>query len=84
MINHGVSEDMMHEAMKVYEEFFELPVEENETLLSDDFYKSVRLYTSGYNYANEDFHLWKDTLKHPGHPLEEVIQGWPKKPERYR
>lgn len=75
---------MMQEAMEVYKEFFELSAEENGSLLSDDFYKSVRLYTSGYNYANEDFHLWKDTLKHPGHPLDQVVQGWPKKPDRYR
>ncbi|KAL1830936.1 hypothetical protein DCAR_0100893 [Daucus carota subsp. sativus] len=86
VINHGVSDDLMHEAMRVYEEFFSLPVDDHESLLSDDFYKSVRLYTSGYNYANEDHHLWKDTLKHPAcaHPQDEVVQGWPDKPERYR
>lgn len=86
LINHGVSEDLMHETMSLYEEFFSMPVDDHKSLLSDDFSKSVRFYTSGYSYANEEYHLWKDSLKHPAcaHPLDEVIQGWPDKPERYR
>ncbi|WOG81743.1 hypothetical protein DCAR_0100894 [Daucus carota subsp. sativus] len=84
VINHGVSDELMHETMSLYEEFFNLPVDDQEKLFSDDFFSSVRLYTSGYNYANEDFHLWKDTLKHLTHPLEDVVQGWPDKPSRYR
>lgn len=86
VINHGVSDDLMHETMRLYEEFFSMPVDDHKSLLSDDFSKSVRFYTSGYSYANEELHLWKDSLKHPAcaHPLDEVIQGWPDKPERYR
>ncbi|KAK3014702.1 hypothetical protein RJ639_009632 [Escallonia herrerae] len=84
VINHGVSEAMMQETMKLYREFFALSAEENAYLYSADFYKGCRLYTSGYNYAAEDAHYWKDTIKHPCYPLENHIQSWPEKPARYR
>ncbi|KAK3026170.1 hypothetical protein RJ639_040557 [Escallonia herrerae] len=72
VINHGVSEEMMQDTMDLYKEFFGLPAEENASLCTDDNSKSCRLFTSGLNYAKEEVHYWKDTLKHPVLPREAV------------
>ncbi|XP_071715385.1 hyoscyamine 6-dioxygenase-like [Rutidosis leptorrhynchoides] len=84
VINHGVSDKMMADMRVLYEEFFNLPVEEKLGVYSEKFGKGCTLYTSGLNYAKEDVHYWKDTLKHGCHPLEEHAPSWPDKPARYR
>lgn len=84
VINHGVSEKMMEDMRVLYDEFFNMPVDDKLGLYSETFGKGCSLYTSGLNYAKEDVHFWKDTLKHPCHPLEEHTPSWPEKPARYR
>ena len=83
MINHGIDEKLLEDVLRVSKEFFDLPDEEKSRLFSDDPKRSCRLYTS-IDYINEDVHYWKDTLKHPCHPLEEHRQSWPVKPARYK
>ncbi|XP_057519998.1 protein DOWNY MILDEW RESISTANCE 6-like [Amaranthus tricolor] len=83
VINHGVEKDIMDEAMKVFMEFFELPYEEKSHLYSEESNVKCRLYTSSYNYANEDIHYWRDCLKHTCTPLKDCIHYWPQKPSRY-
>ncbi|KAK2989503.1 hypothetical protein RJ640_019602 [Escallonia rubra] len=84
VINHGVSETLMDDTMKLFKEFFDMPDEDKASVYSEDPSKSCRLYTSSYNYANEKVHFWRDNLKHPCHPLEEWVHLWPERPIRYR
>ncbi|KAM7523106.1 hypothetical protein LguiA_013008 [Lonicera macranthoides] len=70
VINHGISEEMMSEAISLNKEFFGMAAEEKAGFYCEDFYHNIRLYTSGYNYYAEDVHYWKDTLKLPCNPLE--------------
>ncbi|PWA34910.1 hyoscyamine 6-dioxygenase [Artemisia annua] len=84
VINHGVPDEMMADMRVLYDEFFNMPVEDKLGVYAEKFGKGCTLYTSGMNYAKEDVHYWKDTLKHPCHPLEEHTPSWPEKPTRYR
>ncbi|KAK3026178.1 hypothetical protein RJ639_040565 [Escallonia herrerae] len=84
VINHGVSEEMMQDIMSLYKEFFDMPAEDKASLCSDDTTKSCKLYTSGSNYATEEVHYWRDTLRHPVLPIEEHMTSWPEKPARYQ
>ncbi|KAJ9564984.1 hypothetical protein OSB04_000950 [Centaurea solstitialis] len=84
VINHGVSQDLIDDTMKVIKDFFEMPNEEKAKVYSMDPNKSCRLYTSSYNYANEEIHFWRDHLRHPCHPLDKWIHIWPENPTRYR
>ncbi|KAL8224950.1 hypothetical protein R6Q57_017507 [Mikania cordata] len=88
VINHGVSEDLIDDTMKVVQEFFNLPDDYKEKLYSIDPTKlptrSCRLYTSGSSYANEKNHLWRDNLRHPCHPLDKWVHSWPQEPANYR
>ncbi|MBA0796835.1 hypothetical protein Gohar_007569, partial [Gossypium harknessii] len=83
VINHGVSEDLMNDTMNVFKEFFELPAEDKADLYSEEFNRPCKLYTSSANYDGDKVHLWRDSLRHPCHPLEECIKIWPQKPTRY-
>ncbi|XP_076905252.1 hyoscyamine 6-dioxygenase-like [Bidens hawaiensis] len=84
VINHGVSDKMMEGMMALYDEFFNLPVEDKLGIYSEKPLKGCTLYTSGLEYAKEDVHYWKDTLKHPCYPIQEHSPSWPNKPARYR
>ncbi|KAE8660701.1 putative 2-oxoglutarate and Fe(II)-dependent oxygenase superfamily protein [Hibiscus syriacus] len=83
VVNHGVSEELLNDTMKVVTEFFEMPMEEKASLYSQDPNEVCKLYTSNTNYDTENFHFWRDALKHPCHPLEACIQLWPQKMTRY-
>ncbi|KAL6271461.1 hypothetical protein ACE6H2_028372 [Prunus campanulata] len=83
LINHGVPDNLLHNVMNVGKEFFELPSEDKASLYSEDARQSCRLYTS-IDYVREQVHYWRDTLRHPCHPLEEHIDFWPQKPANYR
>ncbi|XP_023733506.1 protein DOWNY MILDEW RESISTANCE 6 [Lactuca sativa] len=84
VINHGVSEDLIDDTMKVVKDFYDMPDEEKAKVYSIDPSKSCQLYTSSYTYADEKVHFWRDNLRHPCHPLDECIHLWPKKPTNYR
>ncbi|KAK1412615.1 hypothetical protein QVD17_34005 [Tagetes erecta] len=84
VINHGVSARMMEDTMALYDEFFNLPVEDKLGVYSETPRRGCTLYTSGLEYAKEEVHYWKDTLKHPCHPIEEHSPSWPNKPTRYK
>ncbi|KAI3506856.1 hypothetical protein L1887_21440 [Cichorium endivia] len=84
VINHGVSEKMMADMRVLYDEFFNMPIEDKLGLYAKTYGKGCTLHTSGINYAKEEVHFWKDTLKHDCHPLEEHSPSWPDKPARYR
>ncbi|KAJ4726866.1 Hyoscyamine 6-dioxygenase [Melia azedarach] len=84
VINHGVPEKLIDDTKNVFQEFFEMPAEDKASFYSEDPGKSSRLCTSSINYHREEIHYWRDNLRHFCHPLEEYIQHWPTKPDRYR
>ncbi|CAK7339807.1 unnamed protein product [Dovyalis caffra] len=83
LINHGVSENLMQDVLKVANEFFQLPADDKDRFYSEDPRQSCRLYTS-IDYVQEKVHYWRDNLRHPCHPLQEHVQFWPEKPTQYR
>lgn len=83
LINHGVGDDVLRKVLKVANEFFELPSEDKAVMYSEDSKQKSRVYTS-IDYNNEKVHFWRDSLRHPCHPLEEHIDSWPQKPPQYR
>jgi len=84
VINHGVSEELMHATMNMFKEFFNMPAEDKAMYYSEDGTKGFRLYTSSLNYIKDGVNTWKDSVKHTCEPLEDNIQSWPEKPARYR
>eukprot|EP00253_Pinus_taeda_P034671 PITA_34671 len=83
IVNHGMPESVMKSMMDIAKEFFEMPVEDRASLYSENPRQLVRLSTST-NVSKDKVHDWKDYLRHPCHPLEEVIGSWPQKPAAYR
>ncbi|KAL6978661.1 hypothetical protein U1Q18_020326 [Sarracenia purpurea var. burkii] len=83
LTNHGISEELMEDVLRVAEEFFELPEEENQRFKSEDPNQSCRMKTS-ISYGNESVHFWRVNLRHPCHPLEDHVHHWPQNPARYR
>ncbi|PIA25996.1 hypothetical protein AQUCO_10200045v1 [Aquilegia coerulea] len=83
VINHGVSEKIIKDMMDVGIEFFDMPVEDKMVVYSEDPKQACRLFSS-INYDNEETHFWRDTLRHPVHPVENFKHLWPSKPSNYR
>ncbi|XP_011620893.1 protein DMR6-LIKE OXYGENASE 1-like isoform X1 [Amborella trichopoda] len=83
IVNHGVPNDVIESMFDVAKEFFEMPVEERAKLYSEDPKKEVRVSTS-FNIREEEVLHWRDFLRHPCHPLEDFINSWPEKPQKYR
>ncbi|KAL6217514.1 hypothetical protein ACLB2K_010731 [Fragaria x ananassa] len=83
LINHGVGDDVLRKVLKVANEFFGLPSVDKAVMYSEDSKQKSRVYTS-IDYDNEKVHFWRDSLRHPCHPLAEHIDSWPQKPPQYR
>ncbi|KAH6827137.1 hypothetical protein C2S53_014629 [Perilla frutescens var. hirtella] len=83
IINHGISEALKEEMMKVGEEFFSLNLREKMKYASDDVMSSVRYGTSLNTSKKHDLH-WRDFFRHYGHPFEETFHLWPLNPPQYR
>ncbi|XP_060190223.1 hyoscyamine 6-dioxygenase-like [Lycium barbarum] len=89
VINHGVPEDLMDEAMKVYKEFFSLPVEEKANYAKEAANNTARgaatLYSSSAkHYDSEEHRYWRDVLEHSCNLDGEDKITWPDNPPRYR
>eukprot|EP01018_Ginkgo_biloba_P034488 Gb_32875 [translate_table: standard] len=83
IVNHGVPETILKNMMDMAKEFFEMPVEDRAALYSEDRKELVRVSTS-FNIRKDKVLNWRDYLRHPCHPLEEIIGSWPSKPAAYR
>ncbi|GFZ13545.1 hypothetical protein Acr_23g0019300 [Actinidia rufa] len=83
LTNHGVSEELMQDVLVVGKEFYDLPVKEKERFYSEDPNQNCRLKSS-VNYDKEEVHFWRESFRHPCHPLEDYIHEWPQNPTRYR
>ncbi|KAK4281264.1 hypothetical protein QN277_012783 [Acacia crassicarpa] len=85
VINHGIPDNVMKEAMSVWKEFFELPVEAKKDLYADSFTtKDCWLSPSSLNYGREKVHMWREALRHSCHPLQKWHHMWPQTPPRYQ
>ena len=84
VINHGVSESLMEDAVNVMMEFFTTPADYKARFYSTDMKKRCRIYSSTLDYDKEQVHFWRDNFTHHCHPVEENIESWPEKPARYR
>lgn len=84
VINHGISQSLIDEAMNVANEFYNLPAEIKISAFKPDREKRCRLYTSTFAYDTEKVHFWRDNLSHPCYPLNECIQFFPHQPTTYR
>ncbi|KAJ8558143.1 hypothetical protein K7X08_004909 [Anisodus acutangulus] len=86
IINHGISEKLMDDVMDLFNEIFDMSVEEKEKFCSEVSNKSCKVYESGkMNDANiEEVRHWKDLFIQPVFPIEEQTQHWLENPARYR
>ncbi|XP_060190070.1 hyoscyamine 6-dioxygenase-like [Lycium barbarum] len=89
VINHGVAEDLMDEAVEVYKDFFSLPVEEKAHYAKEAANNTARgaatLYSSSAkHYDSEDHRYWRDVLEHSCNHDGEDKLNWPDNPPRYR
>ncbi|XP_076937991.1 protein DOWNY MILDEW RESISTANCE 6-like [Bidens hawaiensis] len=84
LINHGVDDGLLNDTMSVVHEFFDMLNEDKASVYSEDPSNKCRLYTSTYDYENEEVHLWRDNLRHHCSPIDDFIHLWPQKPARYR
>lgn len=81
--NHGVPESTMAEMMRVAREFFHLPTEEKMRYFSTD-PKCLMRYATSFNVKEEKILSWRDFLRYPCEPLEEMMSLWPDKPTDFR
>ncbi|KAM3232203.1 hyoscyamine 6-dioxygenase [Capsicum annuum] len=100
VINHGVSQELIADVLKVCEEFYKLPMEELEKYTEEEEELSEfepnldqkpklfieNEYRPKKNGKNDkEVIFWKDTFAHCTHPTtEDRISSWPEKPEKYR
>ncbi|KAL5068089.1 hypothetical protein RYX36_018976 [Vicia faba] len=84
VINHGISLNEMKETMSVFKEVFQMPDEYKQNMHLDDDLKTCKIFTSSLRYETEKVHLWRDSLRHPSHPLEQWQHLWPENPTTYR
>ncbi|KAK3026177.1 hypothetical protein RJ639_040564 [Escallonia herrerae] len=82
VVNHGISEDITNDTVRVLKDFFGMPAEEKVSSTTAN--RSGWVYTSSTGYAKDGVHLWRENIKHPCHPLEECMQLWPENPSKYR
>ncbi|RDX71367.1 Flavanone 3-dioxygenase 3, partial [Mucuna pruriens] len=83
VINHGIVQSVMDEALEVATEFFNLPNDEKMRLFSEDVHKPVR-YGTSLNQAKDEVYCWRDFIKHYSHPISDWIHMWPSNPSNYR
>eukprot|EP00253_Pinus_taeda_P020746 PITA_20746 len=62
--------------MVITKEFFEMPMEDQACLYSEDLKQPVQIYTS-FNLNKFKVLNWVEYLTQTCHPLEEVIGAWP-------
>ncbi|XAR54903.1 Flavanone 3-dioxygenase [Bertholletia excelsa] len=83
IINHGINEMVMEEAMEVNSEFFKMPMEYKEEFISDDINKPVRFNAIEGSHPEAGKFL-RHFLKLYAHPLPDFLPCWPAKPPNYR
>ncbi|KAL2489705.1 2-oxoglutarate (2OG) and Fe(II)-dependent oxygenase superfamily protein [Forsythia ovata] len=83
VMNHGISDSVIEEALNVNSNFFGLPVAMKEEFNSDDVQKPVRFSRLQIG-CHENEMLSRDFLKLYAHPLHHFVNLWPSNPLKYR
>lgn len=81
--NHGVSDTMIKNVLRIAKEFFSLPESERLKVHSEDPRKTTRLSTS-FNIKAEAVSNWRDFLRLYCYPLEDYVNEWPTNPPSFR
>ncbi|XP_078165767.1 2'-deoxymugineic-acid 2'-dioxygenase-like [Carex rostrata] len=84
VINHGVSEQLMRDMIRVTEEFFNMSEEDKAAYYSEDIYKTNRLFSSTDLAKKDGPRYWRDCLRLACYPVPETINDWPDKPAKLR
>ncbi|XP_010062678.2 flavanone 3-dioxygenase 3 [Eucalyptus grandis] len=79
IVNHGICQTVMDEALHAVSSFFDLPTEEKMKYMSNDVREPVR-YVTSLKDGIDRTQFWRATLKHYAHPLGH----WPENPPHYR
>ncbi|XP_039070313.1 flavanone 3-dioxygenase 3-like [Hibiscus syriacus] len=82
-VNHGIPLSIMNDALSAATEFFNLSLEEQMPLSSDNVHNPVR-YGTSLNHASDKVHYWRDFIKHYSHPISDWIHLWPSNPPSYK
>ncbi|PHT60685.1 hypothetical protein CQW23_03048 [Capsicum baccatum] len=83
VVNHGIPESVMKDALDVATEFFALPNEEKMHLMSPNVHDPVR-YNTSLNDVKDKVSFWRDFLKHYANPISNWIDLWPSNPTCYK
>lgn len=85
VVNHGICQSVLEEAISAASSFFNQPMEQKVKFMSGDVHKPVR-YGTGFNFKEgvERTQYWRLFLKHYAHPLQDWIGSWPENPLAYR
>ncbi|CAN0916010.1 Flavanone 3-dioxygenase 3 [Linum grandiflorum] len=83
VVNHGIKQSVLDEALEAADEFFKLPAGEKAKLMSNDVYNPVR-YGSSIKDGMDKVQFWRVFLKHYANPLSNWIHLWPQNPPNYR
>ncbi|KAF8087815.1 hypothetical protein N665_0565s0001, partial [Sinapis alba] len=83
VINHGIPQSVVRDALDAATQFFDLPVEEKMLLVSANVHQPVR-YGTSLNHSTDRVHYWRDFIKHYSHPLSKWINMWPSNPPCYK
>ncbi|TKW19785.1 hypothetical protein SEVIR_4G042500v4 [Setaria viridis] len=84
VINHGISTDILRNALAAAAAFFSLPMDDRSALASDDITLPVRYVTSSSALDGGEVKVHRHVLKQYSYPLEKWIGNWPAKPSQYR
>ncbi|KAI3508383.1 hypothetical protein L1887_23390 [Cichorium endivia] len=83
IINHGIAQPVLDEALETAFRFFNLPTSEKARYMSNDVHKPVR-YGTSIKDGLDKIQFWRVFLKLYAHPLNEWIEQWPSNPPDYR
>ncbi|XP_076889476.1 hyoscyamine 6-dioxygenase-like [Bidens hawaiensis] len=81
VINHGIPDKTLTDAMNVLKEFFDMRPKDKSGIIPP---KKSYIYTSSTDYAKDGVYLWRENHKIPCHPLEQCIHLWPDTPTQYQ
>lgn len=86
-VNHGITQELIDEVIKVSNDFFRLPLEEKEkySVRPEELQGYGRLDFSLPSNGSAQTRLWNDVLRHNIRPISTVTRDRiPTKPEAYR
>ncbi|EXC21066.1 Protein SRG1 [Morus notabilis] len=83
IVNHGICQSVLDDALSSAFDFFRLPAAEKVKFMSNDVHTPVRYGTSLKDGADK-IQFWRVFLKQYAHPLEDFIESWPTNPPTYR